>query len=200
MAEAWTGKPRLAASLIVVDDDAKEARVLMGRRSMDHVFLPGFHVFPGGALEPQDRSGLVLLHDRDAERMASAMGSGGNASRAHSLARAAIRELAEETGYDLAEGPRHLAPIGRAITPPGNVRRFDTWFFVAKAQDLLRVTNDTDRELGDVGWVQLPFDSGIKVHHITRTMMAVALDHVSGRQGQLPCIRTRNGVVVRESW
>ena len=50
-----TLRPRDAATLIIVDSSSGEPRVLLGRRRLDMVFMPGRYVFPGGRVDPADR-------------------------------------------------------------------------------------------------------------------------------------------------
>ena len=47
---------REAATVAVVRDGARGLEVFMVRRTIDAVFSPGAHVFPGGALDPEDRT------------------------------------------------------------------------------------------------------------------------------------------------
>ena len=47
-------RPRDAATLILVRRDAAQPRVLMGKRSGRHDFMPDKYVFPGGRVDPQD--------------------------------------------------------------------------------------------------------------------------------------------------
>ena len=54
-ANAQPLKPRDAATLIIVDTSAGEPRVMMGKRRMDLVFMPGKYVFPGGRVDKADR-------------------------------------------------------------------------------------------------------------------------------------------------
>jgi len=49
-------RPRDAATLIIIDRSGKTPKVLMGRRHPGHKFMPGKFVFPGGRIEPGDRS------------------------------------------------------------------------------------------------------------------------------------------------
>ena len=44
-------RPRDAATLVVVRSGARGSLCLMGRRHADSEFLPGYYVFPGGAVE-----------------------------------------------------------------------------------------------------------------------------------------------------
>jgi 8-oxo-dGTP pyrophosphatase MutT (NUDIX family) len=100
--------------------------VLMVQRNPALAFMGGFWVFPGGKIESSD----------------------GDAPTA------ARRELTEEVGLSLSEAAE-LVPFARWITPLGLSRRFDTWFFLARASDLvgsgeLRVD---DSEIVGARWV-----------------------------------------------
>ncbi|MGY4289691.1 8-oxo-dGTP pyrophosphatase MutT (NUDIX family) [Bradyrhizobium sp. LM2.7] len=150
-------RPKDAATLILVDRSGAIPKVLVGKRHDKVVFMPGKFVFPGGRVDKADYR-VPCAAPITAELEASlAKGSPKTpASRAKSLAIAAIREACEETGLCLGrriegkvpklEGPwkpfadAGLLPdpsglflIARAITPPGRVKRFDTRFFTADA-------------------------------------------------------------------
>ncbi|MGY3431567.1 8-oxo-dGTP pyrophosphatase MutT (NUDIX family) [Bradyrhizobium sp. USDA 3696] len=149
-------RPRDAATLILVDRSGAIPKVLVGKRHDKVVFMPGKFVFPGGRVDKDDYR-VPCAAPITAELEANlAKGSPKTpASRAKSLAIAAIREACEETGLCLgrkAEGkaklegawkpfadagllpdPSSLFLIARAITPPGRVKRFDTRFFTADA-------------------------------------------------------------------
>jgi 8-oxo-dGTP pyrophosphatase MutT (NUDIX family) len=156
---------RDAACVVVVDSSGSVPRLLMGRRHSDQVFLPNKWVFPGGRVENEDR------------RFADAFpGTFSPCDLAHEIkpfALAGIRELFEETGLLIGgdgasldpgpawqifatagrmPAPEHLSPLARAITPPGRVRRYDTWFFLAGADALSTERAATDGELLDLGW------------------------------------------------
>ena len=47
-------RPKDAATLILIRRDAAKPRVLMGKRSGGHVFMPDKYVFPGGRVDPDD--------------------------------------------------------------------------------------------------------------------------------------------------
>jgi 8-oxo-dGTP pyrophosphatase MutT (NUDIX family) len=137
----------------------------MGRRHADQVFLPDKWVFPGGRVEDDDRA--------LADRFQGAFGPADLAHEIKSFALAAVRELCEETGLIIgtndpltdqsaaweafvasghSPAPADLLPFARAVTPPGRVRRYDTWFFVAKANAISGNFALPDGELLDLGW------------------------------------------------
>jgi 8-oxo-dGTP pyrophosphatase MutT (NUDIX family) len=94
---------RDAATVVVVRDGEPGLEVLLLRRTSAAVFAPGAHVFPGGAVDPDD----------DDHRATAA------------------REALEESGLRLDASS--FRPLARWVTPPGGPRRFDTMFFVTAA-------------------------------------------------------------------
>jgi len=155
--------PRLAATVMLVRPDPAGVAVYMTRRSARSRFVPDAYVFPGGAVDPEDREMAVATD-----------GLHGSAGRIGAeLAAAALRELFEEAGILLARErsgavatpdaaalaelraervagiafgellARHgLVPDAGAllyysnwITPVTEPRRFDTHFFVARAPE-----------------------------------------------------------------
>jgi 8-oxo-dGTP pyrophosphatase MutT (NUDIX family) len=97
--------------------------VLLLRRSATTAFAAGAFVFPGGALDDAD---------------------------ADSLERTAVRELFEEARVRLPEDA--LVRFSHWITPPGEARRFDTHFFVARAPND-QVARADERETHDLRWI-----------------------------------------------
>jgi 8-oxo-dGTP pyrophosphatase MutT (NUDIX family) len=95
---------RLAATAVLLRPDGA---VLLMRRPTRMVF-GGRWVFPGGSADPEDAA------------------DGG--SELEVAARAAVREVREETG--LIVGLDDLIPWTRWITPEFEPRRFDTYFFI----------------------------------------------------------------------
>ena len=170
-------RPKDAATLILVDRSSAIPKVLVGKRHDKVVFMPGKFVFPGGRVDKSDNRVPVAAPITKALETNLLKGSPKiTASRARSLAVAAIREACEETGLCLGrksdnaaklEGPWRpfteagLLPdpsglflIARAITPPGRVRRFDTRFFTADASTIThRVEGviSSGRRIGGVG-------------------------------------------------
>lgn len=176
-------KPRDAATLILLDRTGGRPRVLLGKRSSKHVFMPDTYVFPGGR---RDRLDHVLpfasdLHPDVLSRLMAEKSRNASQRGARALALAAVRELEEETGLLLGEqvaGRLHaqlgtLRYIARAITPPGSVRRFDTRFFSTFADEaglaLDRIADS--HELLDLGWHDLQELDGLNVPWITRSVL-----------------------------
>ena len=93
--------PQPAATVTLVRDTPRGLEVLMLQRSLDLAFMPGVHVFPGGALDTADDSPAlhalcVGLDDAAASRMLGLERGG------LSYWVAAIREAFEEAGILLA--------------------------------------------------------------------------------------------------
>lgn len=126
-------EPREAATVIVARSDRAGVEVLVLTRAESVSFLPGFAVFPGGAIDPADQALAARLFDDPSE-----------------TARAcAVRELYEEAGVLLTrngamamapEAPiesimfdpppaRRLVEIARWIAPETLDVRFDARFF-----------------------------------------------------------------------
>jgi len=95
-------RPKDSATLILIDRNQAVPKVLLGRRHESHRFLPGKFVFPGGRVEPTDRSMPVAapLNERATELLMRRAGRS-SAAKAAALALAAVRETYEETGLML---------------------------------------------------------------------------------------------------
>jgi 8-oxo-dGTP pyrophosphatase MutT (NUDIX family) len=175
---------RDAACLVVVDTSGPEPTLLMGRRHASQIFLPGKWVFPGGRVEEDDRA--------LADGFAGAFTPTNLAHEIRPFALAAVRELCEETGLIIgtkspfthqsstweafaASGhsptPAELLPFARAITPPGRVRRYDTWFFVAKANAVSGNFTPPDGELLDLGWFTISKAADLDLPQITKRVL-----------------------------
>ena len=122
--------PRLAATVILLRGADRRLEVLLAQRTKQARFMGGAWVFPGGAVGAQD-------------------GSGDAALRA-----AAVRELREEAGIELAD-PAELVPFSRWITPAVVKIRYDTWFFLAPAPDGAEPAVDGE-EVVDARWYSPP--------------------------------------------
>ncbi|CCE04547.1 putative NUDIX hydrolase [Bradyrhizobium sp. STM 3843] len=191
-------KPRDAATLILIDRSGTVPKVLVGKRHDKVVFMPGKFVFPGGRVEKTDHRIPVAAPMPEALEANLFKGRPQtSASRAKSLAIAAIREACEETGLCLGrkiEGkvsnldgpwspfsaagllpdPSSLFLIARAITPPGRIKRFDTRFFTADASAITHRVEGVvhpDAELVELVWVELGSKPLADLHPMTRNVL-----------------------------
>jgi 8-oxo-dGTP pyrophosphatase MutT (NUDIX family) len=227
--KAPTLRPVDAATLIVIDRKGRQPKVLMGKRHAGHRFMPGKFVFPGGRIEAPDRAMPVVgtLHPR-AEQTLMARATRPSPQRSRALALAAIRETFEETGILLGtkeygapestpagtwEAFKHrgvfpdlegLQVVGRAITPPGRVKRFDTRFFAidrtAIADEVEGVVGP-DSELVEVAWVTFAQARTFDPHHITDTILSDLETRISNgfmHELPVPFYHRKNGRFVRE--
>src|SRR5262249_22864511 len=95
-------RPNDAATLILVDRSGSIPKVLVGKRHDNVVFMPGKFVFPGGRVDKADYRVPVAAPITPELEANLFKGSPKTvASRAKSLAIAAIREACEETGLCL---------------------------------------------------------------------------------------------------
>jgi 8-oxo-dGTP pyrophosphatase MutT (NUDIX family) len=123
--------PRLAATVVLLRDHAGRLEIYTQRRAATMPFAPGMYAFPGGSIAPGDAS----PEDDGAPDDGSAVDASVIARMglpevsARAVLRAAVREVAEETGVRLATSA--LAPWARWLTPEFEPRRFDTFFFLA---------------------------------------------------------------------
>jgi 8-oxo-dGTP pyrophosphatase MutT (NUDIX family) len=191
-------RPKDAATLILVDRSAAIPKVLVGKRHDKVVFMPGKFVFPGGRVDKSDnRVPVAASIPTELETNLLKGRPKITASRAKSLAVAAIREACEETGLCLgrkADGaaprlegawkpfsdagllpdPSGLFLIARAITPPGRVRRFDTRFFTADASAIAHRIEGVihpDAELVKLVWVEIGSKPLAGLHAMTKNVL-----------------------------
>lgn len=201
-------RPRDAATLIIIDREAGTPRVLMGRRRMDQVFLPGKYVFPGGGVDAGDRSveSADELRPTELAKLLIDMKGGPSPARARALALAAIRETFEEAGLLIgAPAPKPAAPLGvpgwsdffacgyrprlsalslfaRAITPPGRPRRYDTRFFCVAADEIGHRIESSDGELSGLHWLTIDEARSLDLPAITRVVLEDLIDHLKAAQ------------------
>lgn len=100
---------RPAATLVLTKDTPDGLKVLLLQRTWEAVFMPGFFVFPGGAIDDQDISGrqhAVGRGDSDISQTMSLDEGGAD------FMLAAVRECFEEAGVLLAldENEEEVAP------------------------------------------------------------------------------------------
>jgi len=210
-------RPRDAASLILLRGHGRDLELLAGRRPGHVRFMPGVWVFPGGAIDPEDKKPWQV-----------------ETSGAHlpprlvRCARAALRETWEEVGVLVGrEAPpdRSIAPVshrltpieaayddrrvdaaidvltyvGRAITPTPVFRRFNTRFFVADGSAVFGDPVSTD-ELEDVGWHPIRRQPLSPFRDVTEFMLsrAIALrEGTASPEAPLMCtVRNKRRILV----
>ena len=151
---------RNAATVILIDRDRADGpSVLMGMRGAGAAFMPSKYVFPGGAVDAEDDAPCPeTLSDACRARLSAEPLADVTVSP-DALARAALREMVEETGLTLAPSVDDpLLFVFRAITPPGRPRRFDARFFMIDAEKLHGNRHDfslASDELSHLHWVAL---------------------------------------------
>lgn len=115
---------------MIVVADRPQLEVVIGQRRAGSAFVGGMIVFPGGGVDPEDRSPAARLAVPAA--VVPDMDAGAGAAFLH----AGIRETDEEVGLDLLAGgvavPEDFPHVGHWITPENSVRRYDTHFFLAR--------------------------------------------------------------------
>ncbi len=194
-------RPKDAGVLIIIRRDADEPRLLMGRRSERHAFMPNAVVFPGGRVDRADSysPSADALSTPVLNKLLARTHTRMTAARARAIALAAIRETYEETGVILARPASkpasrntawsgfiergylpalgELRIIARAITPPGRSRRFDARFFAAFSDQIADEVPITEDELSEVQW--LTFDEA-RATDLPRITGAI-LDHLQNQ-------------------
>ena len=183
---------RPAASLIVVQHDAGQRRVLMARRHANHRFMPNVLVFPGGAIDEADHHAPVTSPLRPDVR--ARLERGATPALARASAVAAARELTEEVGLSLGNPPAlaGLDYLCRAITPPDRAMRFDARFFVVSASEVSGVMA-ASRELENPGWYTMEEAFAGELAAATRAVLTLfeAWQKPEGANAPVPVMRDR---------
>jgi len=195
-------RPRNAASLLLADLSDSAPAFLMGERSGGHVFMAHNRVFPGGRVEQADSHAPAppVIPDADTARLRDELGTDVSDRRVTAFAACAVRETVEETGLLLGDKAllTPLRYIARAITPPGQVRRYDTRFFLAVVDRGQVRFEGTDGELSAIGWYRADQGADERLHAITAEVMRIATarlvdDAPLETNPAVPCYRVRNG-------
>lgn len=165
---------KAASSLVLLRGSKKNPEVLLGKRRDDLRFMPGYAVFPGGRVDPQDKLVAELISTSIKANSLSGIQDTLDVIdwMAHSLA--ACRECLEETGLlihqsgennstedhpylnacersNLSAVPLPLPCIAQAITPEASSIRFNARFFFA-TNALLSEYSPAEGELHSIGW------------------------------------------------
>jgi len=221
-------KPRDSATLILIDRAEEVPKVLLGRRHHSHRFLPGKFVFPGGRIEPADRSmaAAAALHEHHVDKLLRRM-KRPSLAKAAAFALAAVRETYEETGIMLgvrADAPANVPPgpwrafadasvvpdlsavhfVARAITPPGRPLRFDSRFFTADVCAIARLEDGfvgPDKELVELIWLPITQARQLDMPGITAVVLEELQDRITAgmvRDHPVPLYRMLHKRFVRE--
>lgn len=218
MSEATTGapgadkpqamRPRDSATLIIVDSTDGEPRILMGKRRLDQVFMPGKYVFPGGRVDIADKNVETAdeLSESDAAKLLLDMRDVPSPARARAIALSAIRETYEEAGLFVGVRGTPKQPVesdawrgffeqgclpklsqlrffARAITPPGRPRRYDSRFFYADVSAIAHRTEVRDGELSSLDWFTFDEMRALDLPAITRVVLEDLIDRLTLDQG-----------------
>ena len=181
MSDGGPAPIRDATTVVLLRDGAEGIETWLLTRAREMVFAGGMSVFPGGRLEDADAD-LPFAASADADLAELAQRFGTDDVLARKLVGAAVRETFEETGvlltvpsadladaradveagrvsfgdllreHGLAVDGSHLRPWSRWVTPPNEVRRYDTRFFVAGLPDGARPA-DVTTESTHATWV-----------------------------------------------
>jgi len=182
-------RARDAASLIILRGTGRSLELLAGRRPGHVRFMPGVYVFPGGAIDAEDRKPWRV--EAPSHRLAP---------RLARCARAALRETWEEVGilvgrrgapapapatglsaieaayagHGLTAALDVLTYVGRAITPTPVFRRFNTRFFLCDDSHVFGEPVSS-AELEDVGWHPIGRRALTPAREVTQFMLARAI-------------------------
>lgn len=208
--------PRDAASLILLDRSSGLPRALLGKRGKGHAFMPDLYVFPGGRRDAGDNRAPLArpLRDEVMDKLLLNTGARFGSHAARGLAVAAAREMMEEAHLSLTPAvyAGTLRPdvssfryLARAITPPGQSRRFDTRFFVCFCDELEvdpTAVRDSD-ELHDLTWLPIDAHESHPLPRITKVILGdlvqtLAEDPSLPFGKAVPFYYFRNGQFVRE--
>jgi len=110
-------RPRDASTLIIIDSEGPAPRVLLGKRRDDLKFMPGKYVFPGGRLDPDDKTMIAAreLRPSEADKLLLDMKGHPSPARARGLALTAVRETFEEAGIIIGGVASDTSP---EVAPP----------------------------------------------------------------------------------
>lgn len=192
--------PKDAATLLILDRKADGSiHLLMGKRHMNHKFMPGKFVFPGGRVD-EDDTNVRYISDYDPatlDKLRYDRRDANTETALRALAIAAIRETYEEAGVFIGQTAQHNAePIGpgfepfdelniepnlasmrfiaRAITPPGRTRRFDARFFAVWEDQIahrLEAGIGPTQELEELQWLPLAQCKELDLPRITLAVL-----------------------------
>ena len=197
--------------------------MLLGRRRLDMVFMPGRYVFPGGRVDPGDRHVAVEddLEPGNLKNLLVAMKGhpspvtgagpgpgcgardlrGGGPADRQARADGSTSQSQGLAGVLRARFPPALTQLtffARAITPPGRPRRFDTRFFCVPADAVVHKIAIADGELSDLEWHSIAQARSLELPNITRVVLEdlgerIAAGALHNSDVPVPFYHRRNG-------
>lgn len=127
---------RPAVSVIMLRDGDEGLEVFVQHRVSTMDFAAGAVVFPGGRVDPVDSEAAKGIEVADPDVHVDAWKESTIAEADAGwrvLLAAAVREVVEETGAVL--DPSLLRPWANWVTPLGQPKRFDTYFYIVSAEE-----------------------------------------------------------------
>lgn len=124
---------RPASTVVLLRDSEGGPECLLVRRNRALAFAGGFWVFPGGAVDAEDRAA-----------------GGGDPDTAAQFA--AAREAREEAG--ISPDPASMVLVSHWTTPVAEPKRFSTWIYAAEVPRDAEVAIDND-EIHDYQWLSV---------------------------------------------
>ena len=196
-------KPTDAASLILYKTIKNKKYFLMGKRPPKQKFMPNIYVFPGGAVEKNDKN-VEYYKDYNSFEL-RALSHNCPIKKARAIGLAAIRETYEETGILIGKKNKKFSKtqpkewnaffknnikprldilqyIARAITPRDQVKRFNARFFMCDAKYSFGSIIQND-ELLEIDWY--PIDKIIEkltLAQVTELVVKQAKEHLERKK------------------
>lgn len=159
-----------ATVMLIRDRDAGGIEVFMMRRTTKAAFAGGMYVFPGGAVDAEDSS-YEIAAIRECFEEAGVLLARNESGSFPRFDDPVLASRFNDYRHDVHEGRRSMTSVLREegltpstdelhwvshwVTPFGEIRRFDTRFFVTATPDDQEPLHD-DKELVDSLWVAPP--------------------------------------------
>lgn len=192
-------RPRLASTIVLTHGPKNKLKILMGKRSIKHDFMPSVYVFPGGRVDKSDS--YAKYTGELSMRTKTILETAYNPRKARALVLASLRETYEETSLMIGRKEDHkttskstwnefykagLTPsldgievFGRAITPPHRHKRFDAWFFIKNIETQSPPDISDTAELEDVAWFTFEQIWELNLQRATKMMLNALVEYLN---------------------